>query len=400
MPTKIFRKMAENANQNLENQDNKDLSEKDLHDIVLKQYELLNNQSHTILQLQIDKDELGEEFSLAKIFSIFKRDKNKAKENAEKRRGFFHKILCGIQALILGFIKLILNSLPVVLTFTGIGLAGGLAIYFTSEKIYESQIVFSSGVLTNDFYRSNAQVLSDAAQYSPEALAKVLNISVEKAEKVKGIDYSEYTEYQDQKVVKVNDTTNAYIMYYPFFTLTYWITDGTVMDEIEEGTYNFLNKNTYADRQLNSKLSTLKEQINELEKNKSTNDSLNSSVSKKIAGTEKDQYFIKETGMDGKGIILSQETEVDKILTTITSINNQYVNTKKSIQDQINRIENDKFEIVSRHTSGFKPVFPRIRHIIQYTFYGFILGTFIAFVILVFKNLKKFINNQENKKQE
>ena len=392
--------MAENANQNLENQDNKDLSEKDLHDIVLKQYELLNNQSHTIRQLQIDKDELGEEFSLAKIFSIFKRDKNKAKENAEKRRGFFQKILCGIQALIIGLIKLIINSLPVVLTFTGLGLAFGLYIYFSSAKIYESQIVFSSGVLTNDFYRSNAKVLSDAAEFSPEALAKVLNISIDKAEKVKGIDYSVYTGYQDQKVVKVNDTTNAYVMYYPFFALTYYVTDGTVMDEVEEGTYNFLNKNSYAEKQLKSQLTSLQDQMKELEKNKAANDSLNASVSKKIAGNDKDQYFIKETGMDGKGIILSQETEVDKVLNTITNINNQFISRKKSIQDQINDLENDKFEIVSRHTSGFKPVFPRVRHIIQYTFYGFILGTLIAFVILVFKNLKKFINNQENKKQE
>ena len=66
MRTKKFIKMAENTQQNLENQDNNELSEKDLHDIVLKQYELLNNQSHTIRQLQIDKDEMGEEFSITK----------------------------------------------------------------------------------------------------------------------------------------------------------------------------------------------------------------------------------------------------------------------------------------------------------------------------------------------
>ncbi|MBR4439946.1 MAG: hypothetical protein IKS00_00200 [Bacteroidales bacterium] len=391
--------MAENTQQNLENQDNNELSEKDLHDIVLKQYELLNNQSHTIRQLQIDKDEMGEEFSITKIFSIFKRDKKKD-DNGEKRKGFFSRIFLGIHAVFIWFIKLVLNSLPTIVICTGLGLAFGLVIYFTSDRIYESKIVYSSGVLTNDFYRSNAQVLSDAAKYSPEALAKVLKIDVATAEKVVGIEFDEYEGYESQKVVQVNDTTNAYVMYYPFFSLTFSVTDGTVMDEVEEGTYVFLSNNTYAEKQLNSKLATLKNQMEELEKNKAANDSLNVAVNKKIAGNEKDQYFIKETGMDGKGIILSQETDVDKVLNTITNINNQYVNNKKRIQDQIDRIENNKFETVSHHTSGFKPVFPRVRHIVLYTFYGFLMGTFIALLIMIVKNLKKLVSQENVTKKE
>ena len=391
--------MAENTQQNLENQDNNELSEKDLHDIVLKQYELLNNQSHTIRQLQIDKDEMGEEFSITKIFSIFKRDKKKD-DNGEKRKGFFSRIFLGIHAVFIWFIKLVFNSLPTVAICTGLGLAFGLFIYFTCDRIYESKIVYSSGVLTNDFYRSNAQVLSDAAKYSPEALAKVLKIDVATAEKVVGIEFDEYEGYESQKVVQVNDTTNAYVMYYPFFSLTFSVTDGTVMDEVEEGTYVFLSNNTYAEKQLNSKLATLKNQMEELEKNKAANDSLNVAVNKKIAGNEKDQYFIKETGMDGKGIILSQETDVDKVLNTITNINNQYVNNKKRIQDQIDRIENNKFETVSHHTSGFKLVFPRVRHIVLYTFYGFLMGTVIALLIMIVKNLKKLVSQENATKKE
>ena len=342
---------------------------------------------------------MGEEFSITKIFSIFKRDKKKD-DNGEKRKGFFSRIFLGIHAVFIWFIKLVFNSLPTVAICTGLGLAFGLFIYFTCDRIYESKIVYSSGVLTNDFYRSNAQVLSDAAKYSPEALAKVLKIDVATAEKVVGIEFDEYEGYESQKVVQVNDTTNAYVMYYPFFSLTFSVTDGTVMDEVEEGTYVFLSNNTYAEKQLNSKLATLKNQMEELEKNKAANDSLNVAVNKKIAGNEKDQYFIKETGMDGKGIILSQETDVDKVLNTITNINNQYVNNKKRIQDQIDRIENNKFETVRHHTSGFKLVFPRVRHIVLYTFYGFLMGTVIALLIMIVKNLKKLVSQENATKKE
>ena len=47
--------MAENTKQNLENQE--ELSKKDFHEIMMKQYELLNSQFNTIRQLQLDNEE-------------------------------------------------------------------------------------------------------------------------------------------------------------------------------------------------------------------------------------------------------------------------------------------------------------------------------------------------------
>ena len=47
-----------NNEQNINNQDNKsDLSKKDFHEIVIKQYELINSQFNTIRQMQIDQEE-------------------------------------------------------------------------------------------------------------------------------------------------------------------------------------------------------------------------------------------------------------------------------------------------------------------------------------------------------
>lgn len=388
--------MAENTNQSLDNQE-KDLSEKDLHDIVLKQYELLNNQSHTIRQLQIDKDEMGEEFSFSKIFSIFKRDKNKPKEG---KNGWLKAIGSFLYSFCVGFIRLIYSFRIPVIICTLLGLAAGIAIYVTSEKIYESKIVFASGVLTNDFYKSHSEVLGDAAKYSPFALAKALNISQDMAEKVKNIEFSVYTQYQAQKIVQVNDTTNAYVMYFPFFTLTYEVTDGSIMDEVEKGTYNYFANNNYSENLLKSERELIDEQLKEIEKGQQTNDSLNAAINKKISNQNKDQFFVKETGMDGKGIILSQEEEVDKILNAVYNINSRFTNDKKLIKEQQNKLENDKFEIVSHHTSGFKPIFPRVRHIALYTFYGFLLGTVIAFIIMVLKGLKSFLEKAEKTEKE
>ena len=65
-----------NNEQNINNQDNKsDLREKDFHEIVMKQYELINSQFNTIRQMQIDQEERDAEFDLSRLIPGFLRKK-------------------------------------------------------------------------------------------------------------------------------------------------------------------------------------------------------------------------------------------------------------------------------------------------------------------------------------
>ena len=393
--------MAENTQQNLENQDNNELSGKDLHDIVLKQYELLNNQSHTIRQLQIDKDEMGEEFSITKILSIFKRDKEKNQDKDNEKKSRFAIPGSFIGRAVINFLKFLYSNKTPVLICTILGLIAGIVVYVVSEKVYASTIVFSSGVLTNDFYKSHAEVLSDAAEYSPESLAKILNISEDMAEKIVSISFDEYEGYQKQRLEIVNDSTNEYVTYSPFFSLTFGVTDGTIMDEVEKGTFNYFDNNSFTKRQLERNLEIIEAQIQDVEKNQLVTDSINTAISQKlIKQTQQDQYFIKETGINGNGIILSQEDQPDKLLHTIFDINNIYASKRHTLNERKSRLEKDKLAIVSSHTSGFRPLFPRIRHIILLTFLGFLLGTVIAFIIMVLKGLKSFLEKADKAEKE
>ncbi|MBQ3619788.1 MAG: hypothetical protein II939_16705, partial [Bacteroidales bacterium] len=115
----------------------------------------------------------------------------------------------------------------------------------------------------------------------------------------------------------------------------------------------------------------------------------------RIKNTNENQFFVKETGIDGKGIILNQGEPVNGIINSI--INDTKITSAKKglLTEQLADIDNDKFALVEHFSASNTPFFPRLRTIVFYTLYGLALGIIIAFTISIWKAIVKKVNDLE-----
>lgn len=380
--------MAENTNKTSENQE--ELSKKDFHEIMMKQYELLNSQFNTIRQLQIDNEERSAEFDFTRLIPGFLRKK---KNNAEKTENNSKK---GVLSRFFNFsILSIAKSFKIVVALTLLGFILGIVFYSTSDRNYLSKIKYSSGALGNSFFAGQIENLGTMAKSASNILAERLNIPIEEAEKIKNIDFQVYTQYVATRKKIINDSTIVEQTYYPFFEVLLTITDNSVLPIAEQKLTEYLSNNHYIENRLSTMASGIKSQVEDLSKQITNMDSLTSAAIHRIKNTNENQFFVKETGIDGKGIILNQGEPVNGIINSI--INDTKITSAKKglLTEQLADIDNDKFALVEHFSASNTPFFPRLRTIVYYTLYGLALGIIIAFTISIWKAIVKKVNDLE-----
>ncbi len=380
--------MAENTNKTSENQE--ELSKKDFHEIMMKQYELLNSQFNTIRQLQIDNEERSAEFDFTRLIPGFLRKK---KNNAEKTENNSKK---GVLSRFFNFsILSIAKSFKIVVALTLLGFILGIVFYSTSDRNYLSKIKYSSGALGNSFFAGQIENLGTMAKSASNILAERLNIPIEEAEKIKNIDFQVYTQYVATRKKIINDSTTVEQTYYPFFEVLLTITDNSVLPIAEQKLTEYLSNNQYIKNRLSTMASGIKSQVEDLSKQITNMDSLTSAAIHRIKNTNENQFFVKETGIDGKGIILNQGEPVNGIINSI--INDTKITSAKKglLTEQLADIDNDKFALVEHFSASNTPFFPRLRTIVFYTLYGLALGIIIAFTISIWKAIVKKVNDLE-----
>lgn len=380
--------MAENTNKTSENQE--ELSKKDFHEIMMKQYELLNSQFNTIRQLQIDNEERSAEFDFTRLIPGFLRKK---KNNAEKTENNSKK---GVLSRFFNFsILSIAKSFKIVVALTLLGFILGIVFYSTSDRNYLSKIKYSSGALGNSFFAGQIENLGTMAKSASNILAERLNIPIEEAEKIKNIDFQVYTQYVATRKKIINDSTIVEQTYYPFFEVLLTITDNSVLPIAEQKLTEYLSNNQYIENRLSTMASGIKSQVEDLSKQISNMDSLTSAAIHRIKNSNENQFFVKETGIDGKGIILNQGEPVNGIINSI--INDTKITSAKKglLTEQLADIDNDKFALVEHFSASNTPFFPRLRTIVFYTLYGLALGIIIAFTISIWKAIVKKVNDLE-----
>lgn len=380
--------MAENTNKTSENQE--ELSKKDFHEIMMKQYELLNSQFNTIRQLQIDNEERSAEFDFTRLIPGFLRKK---KNNAEKTENNSKK---GVLSRFFNYsILSIAKSFKIVVALTLLGFILGIVFYATSDRNYLSKIKYSSGALGNSFFAGQIENLGIMAKSASNILAERLNIPIEEAEKIKNIDFQVYTQYIATRKKIINDSTIVEQTYYPFFEVLLTITDNSVLPIAEQKLTEYLSNNQYIENRLSTMASGIKSQVEDLSKQITNMDSLTSAAIHRIKNSNENQFFVKETGIDGKGIILNQGEPVNGIINSI--INDTKITSAKKglLTEQLADIDNDKFALVEHFSASNTPFFPRLRTIVFYTLYGLALGIIIAFTISIWKAIVKKVNDLE-----
>ena len=383
-----------NNEQNINNQDNKsDLREKDFHEIVMKQYELINSQFNTIRQMQIDQEEREAEFDLSRLIPGFLRKKKGEKENAEntdgkKKPSAFKRFF---DFLLLAFAK----NLILIAGFTVVGIVLGVISYFSAEKVYDSTIRYSSGIITNSFYEGSIKELGNVAINAPEYLAIKLNMPKEETVKIKNIKFKVYEGFTRTKKRQVNDTVIEEYTYFPFFDVTLSVTDNAVLDAAEKGLTEYLGTSAYVDDRLKSLSVGFRTQLGDIEKQLSNMDSITQAAISHMNGSKENQFFVKETGLDGKGLILNQTEPVGGIITSVINESKASTAQKALLTEQLADIDNDKFKLIESHSVSNKPSSPTLKTILLYTIIGCIIGFVAALIKITFLKLKSRVKELE-----
>ncbi|MBO7141887.1 MAG: hypothetical protein J6V76_02120 [Bacteroidales bacterium] len=230
---------------------------------------------------------------------------------------------------------------------------------------------------------------------APEFLAQRLNISLESANKIKHIQFQEFTEYRATKKKMVNDSTFQEYSYYPFFEIILMVSDNSVLQEAEDKITSYLGNNNYIDNRLATMASGIESQVEDLSKQIANMDSLSSAAVSRVKNSTENQFFVKETGLDGKGIILNQGEPIDGIITTIIK-DARITSAKKGLlKEQLADIANDRFSLVEHYTVSNNYQFPKLSSIIVYTVLGLAFGIIVAFGIAIFKLMAKKVDELE-----
>lgn len=383
-----------NNEQNINNQDNKsDLKEKDFHEIVMKQYELINSQFNTIRQMQIDQEERDAEFDLSRLIPGFLRkkkgnDEKNPNDVQTKKKSVFGRLF---DFLLLAFA----TNIKIIAAFTIIGIIIGIATYFYAEKIYDSTIRYSSGIITHDFYEGSIKELGTIAINAPEYLAIKLNIDKKDAIKIKNIKFKVYEGFTRTKKRQVNDTTIENYTYFPFFDVVLSVTDNSVLDAAEKGLTEYLGNSSYVDDRLKSLSVGFRTQLEDIEKQLSNMDSITQAAISHMNGSKENQFFVKETGLDGKGLILNQTEPVGGIITSVINESKASTAQKALLTEQLADIDNDRFKLIESHSVSNKPSSPTLKTVIIYAVIWSILGFVAALIKITFLKLKNRVKELE-----
>jgi hypothetical protein len=383
-----------NNEQNINNQDNKsDLREKDFHEIVMKQYELINSQFNTIRQMQIDQEERDAEFDLSRLIPGFLRKKkdngeNLQSETQEKKQSVFSRFF---DFLLLVFAK----NIMLIAGFAVVGIILGAITYFKAERVYDSTIRYSSGILTYNFYEGSVKELGNVAINAPEYLATKLNLTQNDAVKIKGIKFKVFEGYTRTKKRQVNDTVIEEYTYFPFFDVILSVTDNSVLDAAEKGLTEYLGNSSYVDDRLKSLSVGFRTQLSDIEKQLSNMDSITQAAISHMNGSKDNQFFVKETGLDGKGLILNQTEPVGGIITSVINESKASTAQKALLTEQLADIDNDRFKLIESHSVSNKPSSPTLITIIIYTIIWCCFGFAAALIKITFLKLKNRVKELE-----
>ena len=373
------------------NQEN--LNEKDFHDIVMKQYELINSQFNTIRQMQIDQEERDAEFDLSRLIPKFlrknKNENTKEKKETNKDNKLFKFILLSIAK----YFKLII-------IFTLLGFVYAIYNYCTTPKIYESKIKFASGALTNSYFEGQIEALGNVARNAPEYLTEKIAISKEQAKNIKNIKFNNFTEYTETRKRIVNDSTIESYEIYPFFEVSLYVTDNSILDDVEKGITEYLGNNPYINQRITTMSVSIENQLKDIEKHMNNLDTVIYAIIHNFQQSNKQQFFIKETGLDSKGLILNQNEPVNDILQFVTKSNEDFISMKGLLSEQLADIKSSKFSIVENHTLSYNTYAPRLTSIVLYIFFGLGFGLFVAVatncVVQLMKKMKEIAKSEDN----
>jgi|688.fasta_scaffold438055_1 uncharacterized protein involved in exopolysaccharide biosynthesis len=256
------------------------------------------------------------------------------------------------------------NFRSLVLAFV-IGSLLGLAFYQFVPKVYESNMIIQSDILTESYGERIAESMDLLIrEQNFEILGSRMGISLEKAASINKIKIESVKQKQTNTTEKENNT----------FIITVRTTDNTLLPDLQNGLINYLRNNEFVKVRVRQRQDYYKAMIEKVGQEISSLDSL-----KKRLFTGKPIYS------NSAEMMLVDPTN---IYSKIIELNKEQINYKNGLE-LVNSIQ-----LVEGFTIYKKPVSPKLS--ISLTA-GASIGVFFVLTLIAIKGLRKIVELSEEK---
>jgi len=137
-------------------------------------------------------------------------------------------------ALLLKGVNIIRENFWLVVVFFCIGTGLGLAYYYSTEKVYESKMVISSGILTKSYSKYLIdQLIRHRRESNTNAIVDLLDVSEKTAVEIAYLEIESVSKFEDQKEADR-------------FIITAGVLDPKILPDLQKGLVHFLENNEFA----------------------------------------------------------------------------------------------------------------------------------------------------------
>lgn len=256
------------------------------------------------------------------------------------------------------------NFRSLVLAFV-IGSLLGLAFYQFVPKVYESNMIIQSDILTESYGERIAESMDLLIrEQNFEILGSRMGISLEKAASINKIKIESVKQKQTNTTEKENNT----------FFITVRTTDNTLLPDLQNGLINYLRNNEFVKVRVRQRQDYYKAMIEKVGQEISSLDSL-----KKRLFTGKPIYS------NSAEMMLVDPTN---IYSKIIELNKEQINYKNGLE-LVNSIQ-----LVEGFTIYKKPVSPKLSISLAA---GASIGVFFVLTLIAIKGLRKIVELSEEK---
>ncbi len=265
--------------------------------------------------------------------------------------------------LFLKCVNIIRANFWIIILFFVIGIALGLASFYTSRKIFENKMVISSGIMTKSYTKNLIDRLNRHKRESnTKAISNLLGVS---DSTVKALSFIGVDNVSENDGEKESDR----------FIITAEVFNQDVLLELQEGLVRYLENNEFAKVRVEQNKSYLKQMISKIEEEIKHLEQMKKNIA--------DGTFFEKT----KGSVMFDPTTVNSKIIELT---------EKKIANQNAFALANSVQVIEGFAKFDRPTKPKLSISI---FVGAMIGLFFSAMFIAFKSIRKLLRMADATKQ-
>lgn len=267
-----------------------------------------------------------------------------------------------LMEIFLKILNAIRTNFWLILLFFFIGTALGLAFYYSSNKVYESEMVVSSGILTSSFSEALVEKLNrHRREVNTKAIKELLNCSDETAKSLVKLEI--------EKMSQVDELKEA-----DKFTITAEVLNQDILPDLQRGLVFYLENNEYVRVRVEQNRKYLQQMVSKLD------------------AEIKDMEEFKQKLTNG----VFFETARGNVMFDPTTVNSKILDlTKERINLQHSLELSESVQVIEGFTKFERHSRPRL---LVSLISGSFVGLFFVGLFLAFKSIRKILRMADKAK--